>query len=1090
MISPPRASYPLVVFVLSAVLAWLSPVGPGGRAQAAAPESRPRHILLRSSWQAVNIGDIGHTPGVVRLLERHFPTAQVTLWPMDNDPKVHAMLRAAFPRLGFVRGAIDAQGRPSTPELTGAFAGCDFLLHGSGPSVVARRDLEAWAAVTGKPYGLYGVTIDPVSALEGKTTEGGTLAALGADIARLPAAHLDAGLRAVLAGARFVFCRDSLTASYLHAQSVAGPRIEFAPDGAFGLELRDDALAHAYLRTSGLQPGKFICVIPRLWYTPYHLIRKLPPTLRDTDRAAISARHVQDDMAKVRELIVRWVRETGLKVLVCPEMTYQIDTGREFVVNRLPDDVKPFVMLRDTFWLPDEACSVYARAQAVVSLDNHSPIFALAAGTPALYVRQPTDTIKGQMWNDVGLGDWFCEIGAVTGAELADKVLAIQRDPALARARVAQIMRLVREKQAGSMAVVRAEATDPGDSAPTGASTFESLGRTPVQELLARVVREPALAVSRSELIAEAKKDAAKPVLRRPHNLQELAAWRVPLKYEARPPHMSELADREWEIFSLSQGDNKAGDLLKTELPRLAAAATLTADAELTGRALGQLEELATWAPLERRGWSLRNTNPRFSGDDGAWLGTGWLVRAIVDTVELLPPEKIPASLRGALNQRLAAELAAMKEDWESRRPPYVRGQVAFSNQWILPNEAMVRACLHLGVEHHRPAYELGIANLTRSMDAQGAAGEFVEGLRYADLSLESLYAIARATARAGDERLRAHPFLRGFPTWLVHHYQPGGFLINAFDSPGSARGNLARDQGLLATAALVSGNPHALWALHTRAGFGHTLDAIFAAQLPADLVNTPTLSADYPKATRLNWRSSWEDETATGLWLRGGHAADSHDHMDRGHVNFIIGSRALLIEAGTLTYAVPNFPTHMRSVAGHNVLQVGAEPPERLTPAVLERAGQILTTSHRAAPITVERIDEGGGVATVDLSRCYSSVVKWSRCVAWDHRSVTIEDQVELKQPDIVQFRWHLGVPTKAPNTIDTGRIRVAEILVTYSGDEPLAAHLEPMPDATLAAGKITEHACVVVRTKAPVQRLKLRTVIALDDEVTVRSR
>ena len=32
-----------------------------------------RKILLRSSWQTVNIGDIAHTPGMLRLLEQHRP---------------------------------------------------------------------------------------------------------------------------------------------------------------------------------------------------------------------------------------------------------------------------------------------------------------------------------------------------------------------------------------------------------------------------------------------------------------------------------------------------------------------------------------------------------------------------------------------------------------------------------------------------------------------------------------------------------------------------------------------------------------------------------------------------------------------------------------------------------------------------------------------------------------------------------------------------------------------------------------------------------------------------------------------------------
>jgi len=40
-------------------------------------QPRPRRILLRPSWQVVNIGDIAHTPGVLALLERHLRDASV-----------------------------------------------------------------------------------------------------------------------------------------------------------------------------------------------------------------------------------------------------------------------------------------------------------------------------------------------------------------------------------------------------------------------------------------------------------------------------------------------------------------------------------------------------------------------------------------------------------------------------------------------------------------------------------------------------------------------------------------------------------------------------------------------------------------------------------------------------------------------------------------------------------------------------------------------------------------------------------------------------------------------------------------------------
>ena len=68
--------------------------------------------------------------------------------------------------------------------------------------------------------------------------------------------------------------------------------------------------------------------------------------------------------------------------------------AKQVLVDPLPKDVKKLVVWRDSYWLPDEAASVYAQAQAVVSVECHSPLIALRNGTPAFYVRQPTDTLS------------------------------------------------------------------------------------------------------------------------------------------------------------------------------------------------------------------------------------------------------------------------------------------------------------------------------------------------------------------------------------------------------------------------------------------------------------------------------------------------------------------------------------------------------------------------------------------------------------------------------------------------------------------------------------------------------------------------
>ncbi len=401
------------------------------RLLAAAVGHSPATILLRSGWQTVNIGDIAHTPGVLRLLQRHCPEAKVILWANALDRGVGPMLAAAFPAVGQVSGQVEKGGRPSTDALREAFAQADLLLHGSGPSLVAQQHVRGFHQATGKPFGVYGTTLE----------------------------HVEAAQAELLNQARFVFCRETASLQKLAAAGVTRPPVGFAPDGTFAFDLRDDATGHAWLAAHGLAEGGFLCAIPRLRYTPYHLQRKTGWSTEEIQRrTAVNEAHQETDHAKLREVIVRWVRETGRKVLVCPEMTYQLDIIGPLVCDRLPDDVKPRVVRRDTYWMPDEAASIYQQAGAVVSFECHSPIIAAAAGVPCCYLRQPTDTIKGQMWYDIGLRDWVFEIDEVSGGDIAKRVLAIAAQPAAAAAYLKQAMAVVTERQRETMDRVAREA--------------------------------------------------------------------------------------------------------------------------------------------------------------------------------------------------------------------------------------------------------------------------------------------------------------------------------------------------------------------------------------------------------------------------------------------------------------------------------------------------------------------------------------------------------------------------------------------------------------------------------------------------------
>jgi polysaccharide pyruvyl transferase WcaK-like protein len=384
--------------------------------QSTTPRPRAARILLRSSWQTVNIGDIAHTPGMLALLEKYRPDAEITLWPNAVDRGVGEILLKRFPRLRIAQSSSDQET---------ALAACDFLLHGSGPSLAARAECER-ARQTGKPYGFAGITLSDLEI---------------------------ASSQPLLADAAFVFCRDTDSLAALKESGISGIRMEFGPDATFALDLCDEAAADALLARHGLEPGTFLCAIPRLRWTPYWEIHP-EHNQPNPERMAINERFAETDHAKMREAITAWVRSTGRQVLLAPEMTYQVPLLRPLLYDKLPDDVKPHVVVLDRYWLTAEAAGVYAQAAAILSFEQHSPIIAIAAGVPAVLLRQPTDTRKGRMWYDIGLNDWVFEIDRSTGTEIAERVMQIGRNLPAARATAEKARNFAHQRMAAMIEAI------------------------------------------------------------------------------------------------------------------------------------------------------------------------------------------------------------------------------------------------------------------------------------------------------------------------------------------------------------------------------------------------------------------------------------------------------------------------------------------------------------------------------------------------------------------------------------------------------------------------------------------------------------
>lgn len=570
-------------------------------------------------------------------------------------------------------------------------------------------------------------------------------------------------------------------------------------------------------------------------------------------------------------------------------------------------------------------------------------------------------------------------------------------------------------------------------------------------------------------------------VVHRPASLAELLADPVfPMKYREKPAHRTDLDDARWEGFALSLGDCERTRLFADLLPALAVLVRLERDPVALDHLRRQLAELATWSPLMRSGWSSG------TADDGAWLGTGWAVRAIYWTLALLPAGTLDPALVTALDARLLAEARGIRDDWRTRRNWFIRDEAVHSNQWVLPLEALLLACVRLGVRSRRDDYEFAVAGLLRSLDAQGPDGEFVEGMEYGAITLHAIHSAARAAAETGDRRLLDHPFLRAFPLWYLHHRQPAGQLVNAFDSRV-----FDLDDELLARAVTDLGHSGAAWVLERRPAHPATVFALAARPLLALHAQQPPLFAAYPVAARVNWLESpaaflsASENLVSGFWMRGGHATDAHDHQDRGHVNFIVRGRPVLIEAGLASYGVPDHRTHYLGVAGHNVLQIGAHAAAALTRDLLDSgAGQILDAAHRAAPLAAHRLDATGGLVEFDGSRCYAGLVRWKRRVEWDTLAVSITDDVELGREDTILFRWHLGVDADAHVTPLADGLQVGDIVVRCSSEAttaPIRLSVESMPEATRRPREVRQHATVVVQSAEPVRSLVLHTHVSL---------
>lgn len=402
-------------------------LGAAPRAAADAPKRQPT-VLLQSAWATKNVGDVGHTPGTLRFLEQHLPDAKLIVWAANTNPAVDAMLRDRFPKVEVVKGSLAEE----DGAVRRAVARCDFFLR--GPGMGQSTDFMAYCNTIGKPWGLQGQSYFP-------------------DMVTGPGGEERVAL---LNTANFVYCRDSKTLKTLKDAGVKPPVLEWGPDGCFGIDVRDEAKALARMKKHGLEEKKFITLQLRT-HSPSSpgVDDKRPQKLNPLYP---TPENVADDTRRARvyqELIALWVKRTGWKVVIAPEVQKEMEYNKKFIYDPLPEDLKKHVVNFDTFWNADEACSFLARAHTVVCHEPHTPIMALAAGTPMVHTYSEFHSPKCWMFQDIGLGEWAPEFDRTPAGRMFEILMGIHDDYAGAQRKVKKAMAFVEGRAAAQMAELK-----------------------------------------------------------------------------------------------------------------------------------------------------------------------------------------------------------------------------------------------------------------------------------------------------------------------------------------------------------------------------------------------------------------------------------------------------------------------------------------------------------------------------------------------------------------------------------------------------------------------------------------------------------
>lgn len=402
-------------------------------------------IMIAYVWGFSNIGDTAIAPGLLNLLDCHFPDCKKALVASGSGTRERSYLQKDFPgcevykdvfagtayhealsqakedfggELPLLRdGNVDyvfdtfAQNlvesiRRNNPNFTRTLTETKLVIYNSGMILVygkgtlagtnfwgytVRRSLPllvAWKL--GIPYGIYAHSFDSFGESPGRPY-----------------------FKKLLEDAQFVFCRDGDSLSYVKSLGINAPHLMFVPDSTVSFARRDDDWADTFMAKYDLKSREFMVVIPRTCFDTSVISRSI-----SEGRSTAHCR-------KLREIIEHWVRKTGMKVVVAAEVRNQLAPARELVYDLLPEDVKSRCVMMDKYWSTKQATALYRHTRIVVTMEQHSFLLAIPEDTPTVVPIFKESGRKIWMLHDFKLGEYLFDIDTASTQEIEQGIYRI-----------------------------------------------------------------------------------------------------------------------------------------------------------------------------------------------------------------------------------------------------------------------------------------------------------------------------------------------------------------------------------------------------------------------------------------------------------------------------------------------------------------------------------------------------------------------------------------------------------------------------------------------------------------------------------------